>query len=58
MWRRGAEILASVLQGAKPADIPMEQPTNYELVFNLKTARILGVKIPQSLLVRADRVID
>jgi putative ABC transport system substrate-binding protein len=58
MWRRGAEILASVLQGSKPADIPMEQPTNFELVFNLKTARILGVKIPQSLLVRADRVID
>lgn len=58
MWRRGAEIMALVLRGAKPADIPMEQPTNYELVFNLKTARALGVRIPQSLLVRADRVIE
>ena len=58
MWRRGAEILANVLRGAKPSEIPMEQPTEYELVFNLVTAKALGIKIPQSLLVRANRVID
>jgi putative ABC transport system substrate-binding protein len=58
MWRRGAEMLASVLRGAKPADMPMEQPTEYELVFNQKTAKALGVKIPQALLLRAERVIE
>ena len=58
MWRRGAEMLASVMQGAKPGETPMEQPTNYELVFNLKTAKALNVKIPQALLLRADRVIE
>jgi putative ABC transport system substrate-binding protein len=58
MWRRGAEMVASVLRGAKPAEIPMEQPTEYELVFNQKTAKSLGIKIPQSLLLRADRVIE
>jgi putative ABC transport system substrate-binding protein len=58
MWRRGAEMVADILRGAKAADIPMEQPTVYELVFNLKTARALGIKIPQSLLVRADWVIE
>ena len=57
MWRRGAEMLVNVLQGTKPADIPMEQPTEYELVFNQKTATALGVKIPSALLLRADRVI-
>jgi putative ABC transport system substrate-binding protein len=58
MWRRGADMLANVLRGAKPSDIPMEQPTEYELVFNLRTAKALGIKIPQALLVRADRVIE
>lgn len=58
MWRRGAEILATVLRGAKPAEMPMEQPTNYELAFNLKTARTLGIKIPQAMLVRANQVIE
>ena len=58
MWRRGAEMVANILRGAKPGEIPMEQPTEYELVFNLKTAKALGVKIPQSMLVRADRVIE
>lgn len=58
MWRRGAEMVANILRGAKAGDIPVEQPTIYELVFNLKTAKALGIKIPQSLLVRADRVIE
>jgi len=57
LWRRGAEMVAQILQGAKPGDVPMEQPTAYELVFNRKTARALGVNIPQNLLVRADRVV-
>lgn len=58
MWSRGAEMVANILRGAKAGDIPMEQPTVYELALNLKTAKALGVKIPQSLLVRADRVIE
>jgi putative ABC transport system substrate-binding protein len=58
MWRRGAELMTSVLRGAKPANIPMEQPTDYELVINKKTAQALGLKIPQSVLLRADRVIE
>ncbi|HEY8242205.1 MAG TPA: ABC transporter substrate-binding protein [Casimicrobiaceae bacterium] len=58
MWRRGADMVAAVLRGAKAGEIPMEQPTDYELVFNLKTARALRVTIPQSLLVRADRLIE
>jgi putative ABC transport system substrate-binding protein len=58
MWRRGAEMLAHVLRGGKPSEMPMEQPTEYELMFNLKTARALGVTVPPSLLVRADRVIE
>ena len=59
MWRRGAEMVASILRGDKKAgDIPMEQPTTFELVFNMKTAKALGVKIPQSMLVRADRVVE
>jgi putative ABC transport system substrate-binding protein len=58
MWRRGAEMMASILRGAKASEIPMEQPTNFELVFNQKTAKALGIKIPQPLLLRADRVIE
>ena len=58
MWRRGAEMVADILRGAKAGNIPMEQPTVYELVFNLKTARALGIRIPQSLRVRADWVIE
>jgi ABC-type uncharacterized transport system substrate-binding protein len=58
LWQRGAEIVARVRRGTKVSDIPMEQPTAFQLAINLKTAKALGVAIPRSMLVRADRVIE
>ena len=58
LWRRAAVLADKILKGTKPGDLPFEQPTKFKFVVNLKTAKMLGLTIPQSVLLQADEIIQ